>query len=118
MAYAGVGEMRKAGELLRRVPEDGEVQTALGLIYLSAGRTEMAVRVLTSAAKSEPGNATRRLNLAAALLASGRRERAKEEALQAVALEPLLQDAYVLLAEIEPRRAEYWRERFVRLLRR
>ena len=117
LAYAGVGEMKKAGDVLRDIPEDGEVQTALGLIHLSAGRVEMAVRVLASAAKAEPGNATRRLNLAAALLASGWRERAKVEALQAVALEPLLQDAYVLLAEIEPRRAAYWRERFASLLR-
>lgn len=118
LAYAGVGELETARDLLRGVREDGEVQAALGMIYLSAGQADRAVRALESAAKSEPGSATRRLNFAAALLGAGQRERAKEEALQAVTLEPLLQDGYVLLAEIEPRRAAYWRERFAAQMRR
>lgn len=88
------------------------------MLYPRAGKVEMAVRVLESAARSEPRSSTRRLNLAAALLAAGQLKRAKEEALQSIALEPLLRDAYVLLAEIEPRRAAYWREQFERRLKK
>jgi hypothetical protein len=118
LAYAGAGELQRAYPLLRNAPADGEVQAALGLLYLRAGRTAEAVTVLEQAARAEPRHSTRRLNLAAALLAAGRRDQAKAEAEHAVALEPLLRDAYVLLAEIEPRRAAYWRDRFEKQLRK
>ncbi|MFN0103416.1 MAG: hypothetical protein ACKV2U_15165 [Bryobacteraceae bacterium] len=118
LAYAGTGDLRKGYELLRGAALDGEVQAALGLIYLRTERTGMAVQVLEDAVNAEPGSSVRRLNLAAALLAAGERERAKAQALQAIALEPMLLDAYVLLAEIEPRRAAFWRERFERRWKR
>jgi hypothetical protein len=38
------------------------------------------------------------------------------EARQAMAIEPRLLDAYVLMAEIEPGRAGYWRGEFERRL--
>jgi len=50
--------------------------------------------------------------LTAALLAAGRRDRAAAEARAPIEIEPLLRDAYVLLAEIEPRRAAHWRAEF------
>jgi hypothetical protein len=118
LAYAGAGEMEKAFGLLRAAPADPEVQTALGLIHLRSGRTEDGVRALRDAAQKEPGSATRHLNLAAALLAAGRREQARDEALLAIKLEPMLRDVYVLLAEIEPKRAVYWREQFERRWRK
>ncbi|MBL8241188.1 MAG: tetratricopeptide repeat protein [Bryobacterales bacterium] len=118
LAYAGAGDLQRAFPLLRETRGDGEAQSALGLVYLRAGRTEEAVAVLEQAVRAEPRHSSRRLNLAAALLAAGRRERAKAEAEQAIALEPLLRDAYVLLAEIEPRRAAYWRARFETELRK
>jgi len=118
LAYAGVGELERAYGLLRGVAEDGEVQSALGLIHLRRGKAAEAVAVLERAAKAEPGNSTRRLNLAAALLAAGQRGRAAEEARQAMAIEPRMQDAYVLMAEIEPGRAAYWRGEFERRLRK
>jgi hypothetical protein len=113
LAYAGVGEMEKAFALLRGMGDgDGEVQTALGLMLSRAGRHELAAVLLRRARDAEPANATRRLNLAAALAAAGRRNEARLEALQAVELEPLLQDAYALLAELEPARAAHWRRAF------
>lgn len=118
LAYAGVGELEKAYPLLRGAAGDGEAQSALGLIYLRGGKSAEAVAVLERAAKAEPENSTRRLNLAAALLAAGQRGRAGEEARRAMAIEPRMQDAYVLMAEIEPGRAGYWRERFESLLRK
>lgn len=114
LAYAGMGELARAEALLGGVEADAEVETALGLIHLRGGRAALAAKAFESAARREPGSGTRRLNLAAALLAAGQRGRAKAEALRAIALEPALPDGYALLAEIEPGRAGYWRGEFER----
>jgi len=118
LAYAGTGDLEKAYALLRGLAADAEVQGALGLIHLRSGRTAMAVQLLESAVRADPASATRHLNLAAALLAAGNLDRAKAEARRALDLEPLLQDAYVLLAEIEPRRAAYWKRELERRMHR
>lgn len=112
LAYAGTSEFKKALELLTETDADVEVQSALGLIHLRGGNAEKALKAMEKATRLEPGSATRRLNLAAVLLAAGQRERAKAEALRAKDLEPLLVDAYALLAEIEPARAAYWRQQY------
>jgi predicted Zn-dependent protease len=118
LAYAGAGRLEQAYDLLRTVERpDAAVQDALGLIYLRAERPALAVAALAAAVKEDPKNSVRRLNLAAAYLAAGDREKARAEAMAAIALEPLLEDAYALLAEIEPRRAEYWRAEFTKRLR-
>ena len=112
LAYAGTGDYDKAYALLRQSAADPEAQTALGLMLLKAGHVQPALAQLEQAARAQPRHSVRRLNLAAALLAAGRRDRAAAEARAAIEIEPLLRDAYVLLAEIEPRRAAHWRAEF------
>jgi hypothetical protein len=58
------------------------------------------------------------LNLAASLHAAGERDEAILHAERAVELEPLLEDAYALLAEIQRHRAAYWKDRYRKLLER
>lgn len=118
LAYAGAGKLDRAFDLLRGLARpDAAVQDAMGLIYLRAERPALAVAALAAAVKADPRNSVRRLNLAAAYLAAGEAEKARAEAMEAMALEPLLEDAYALMAEIEPRRAEYWRGEFGKRLR-
>lgn len=118
LAYAGAGRLEQAFDLLRGVAKpDAAVQDAMGLIYLRAERPGLAVAALAAAVKGDPRNSVRRLNLAAAYWAAGEREKARAEAMEAIALEPLLEDGYALLAEIEPRRAEFWRGEFIKRLR-
>jgi hypothetical protein len=118
LAYAGAGRLEKAFDLLRGLANpDAAVQDALGLIYLRAERPGPAVLALSAAVKADPRNSVRRLNLAAAYWAAGETEKARTEAMEAITLEPLLEDAYALLAEMEPRRAEYWRGEFLKRLR-
>lgn len=112
LAYAGAGVMERALPLLRGAGSDPEVLTALGLAALREGKAGEAVAAFAAAAKAEPNHSVRGLNLAAALLSVGQRGRAREEALRAIGLEPLLMDAYALMAELEPERAAYWRGRF------
>jgi Flp pilus assembly protein TadD len=114
LAYVGTGNWEKGYALLRNAGEDAEVQAALGLLLVRSGRAAEAVTVLERAAKEQPKSSTSLLNLAAALLAAGEPGRAKAEALRAIELEPLLRDAYALLAEIEPLRAGYWQGEFAR----
>ena len=109
--------MEKAYALLKDVPGDAAVNDAMGLIYLRADRAALAVASFTLAAEADPRNSARRLNLAAAYLAAGNLPKAKAQAQEAMALEPMLQDAYILMAEIEPGRAEYWRDLFAKKLR-
>ena len=75
-----------------------------------------AVRAFRRAVEEQPNDSTRRLNLAAALFAAKDFEEAKRNAENAIVLEPLLEDAYVLLAEIEPKRAAYWKQRYSELV--
>ena len=53
-----------------------------------------------------------RSQLAAALANAGKTEEAKREAMQAVNIEPLFEQAYSLLAQIEPARAGYWKDQY------
>ena len=118
LAYIGTAKFEEGYALLRGVRQDAEVRAALGLVLLRSGRAALAVSLLETAAKEQPANSMRRLNLAAALLADRQFLRAKAEALRALELEPLLTDTYVLLAEIEPERAAYWKSEIGRRRRR
>lgn len=99
-------------EVLASGTRDGAVAEAAGLQFLKQDKAAEAVRWFRIAAAEEPANSLRRLNLAAALLASGDRNAARAEALEAMRLEPLLEEAYALLAEIEPHRSSYWRAEY------
>ena len=123
LAYISVGskigdtnQLLRGFELLDGNQADDAVQTARGLVWLRAGKTREAVEAFRKAANAQPADSTRRLNLATALFAAGDRVEAKREAEHAIGLEPLLQDAYALLAEIEPEHAQDWRRRYSKLL--
>jgi len=119
LAYISVGsasaskrQLLEGLKLLGPQPADGAVETARGLALLRLGKPQEAVNAFRRAVDEEPTDSTRRLNFAAALFAAGDRVGAKDHAQKAMMLEPLLEDAYALLAEIEPRRAKYWKERY------
>lgn len=118
LAYVNTGKLQQAYDLLRNAPRDGAVNGALGMIYLQAGEAQAALPEFEAAVKEEPQNSTRRLNLAVALFSAKQIDRARQEALEAMRLEPMLQDAYVLMAELEPRRAAHWREEFEKRLKK
>jgi hypothetical protein len=122
LAYISAGSKNLAEKqllegfrLLQSVPADGAVETARGLVLLRTNKAGEAVKAFDAAVEEQPQDSTRRLNLAAALWASGERDGAKRNAEKAIELEPLLEDAYALLAEIEPQRAAYWRGRYTKL---
>ena len=102
--------------MLGSAPADGAVETARGLVLLQSNKVSEAVKAFRRAAEEQPQDSTRRLNLAAALLAAGERVEAGRHAERAIELEPLLEDAYALLAEIQPQRADYWKDRDRKLL--
>ncbi len=123
LAYIGAGskngdarQVSKGFQLLDSAPEDGAVETARGWVLLKTGRSQEAVQAFRHAVEEKPNDSTLRLNLAAALLAVGERSEAKRNSVNAIALEPLLEDAYALLAEIEPTRASYWKQRYLELV--
>ncbi|MBL8230644.1 MAG: hypothetical protein JNL98_19285 [Bryobacterales bacterium] len=99
-------------EVLASGARDGAFAQVAGLQFLRQGKAAEAVRWFRAVTAEEPGNSLRRMNLAAALLASGDRKAARTEALEALRLEPLLEEAYALLAEIEPHRASYWKAEY------
>jgi hypothetical protein len=109
------GHLSRGFELLSGDQPDGAVHTARGFVLLRSGKTKQAVDGFRRAVDEQPADSTRRLNLAAALLAAGDRAQAKIHAEQAITLEPLLEDAYALLAGIEPARAKYWKDRYRKL---
>jgi tetratricopeptide (TPR) repeat protein len=117
LAYAATGQLQSSYDWLIQAAPDAAVQEALGVLYLRAEQPALAVPALAAAVRAEPKNSRLRLNLAAAYLANGDVGNARAQALEALALEPLLEDGYGLLERIEPRRAEFWREEFLKKLR-
>jgi predicted Zn-dependent protease len=122
LAYISAGSkagsdelMRKGFGLLRSNPSDGAVETARGMMLLRLNKAAAAVEAFRHACEEQPANSLRRYNLAVALLAIGDRTGAMQNVEQAIALEPLLEDAYALAAEIEPARASEWKRRYLRL---
>jgi nitrate reductase cytochrome c-type subunit len=116
LAYISAGELSKGFPLLASYGGDGAVETARGFVLLKSGRAQEAVRAFRRAVEEHTNDSTLRLNLAAALFAAKDLVQAKLNAENAIALEPLLEDAYVLLAEIEPKRASYWKQRYLELV--
>ncbi|MFN0101443.1 MAG: tetratricopeptide repeat protein [Bryobacteraceae bacterium] len=92
--------------------KDGAVSLAAGLQYLRQKTPDLALPWLKRAVEDEPANSLRRLQYAAALASAGKNEDAKREALEAIKIEPLLEQAYILLAQIEPARETFWKERY------
>jgi hypothetical protein len=121
LAYISAGStgdpklLREGMSLLPPAPADGVVETARGFVFLRMRNIPQAILAFRRAWKERPNDSTRCLNLAAALLASGDRGEAKEKAERAIALEPLLEDAYAILAEIEPQQSASWKARYMKL---
>ena len=107
--------MTRGFELLGSDPADGAVETARGMMLLRQNKPVEAVRAFRRAVAEQPRNSVCRYNLAVALVAAGDRDAAIRNVEEAIALEPLLEDAYVLAAEIEPHRASEWKQRYLRL---
>jgi hypothetical protein len=95
---------------------DGAVAVVVGLQLMRQGEPAKAVSWLRRASLEEPENSLRHLTLAAALAGAGEKESAGREAREAIRLEPLLEDAYTLLAEVEPERADYWKQQYAKLV--
>jgi hypothetical protein len=92
--------------------KDGAVALAAGKQYLRQKAADLALPWLQRAVDDAPGDSQRRLQLSAALANLGRPEDARREAMEAIRLEPLLEQAYNLLTQIEPARAGYWKEQY------
>jgi hypothetical protein len=123
LAYVSAGsrtgdtsQLQQGFRLLGSEPGDGAVETARGLVLLRMNQAAEAVAAFLRAVAEEPKDATRRYNLAVALLASGDRTGALQHAKEAITLEPLTEDAWALGAEIEPHRAAEWKARYLRLV--
>jgi Flp pilus assembly protein TadD len=74
-----------------------------------------ATHTFRRAVDEDPNDSTRRYNLAVALFSAGDRAGAMHQLETAIALEPMLEEAYVLAAEIQPNRASEWKQRYLKL---
>lgn len=124
LAYISAGsrnndkrQLVRGFQLLTPAHSDGAAQTARGLVLLQSGRTAEALAAFRLALAEAPNDSTRHLNFAAAQLAANNRVEAANSAKRAIELEPLLESAYALLAETEPARADYWKDRYRKLVR-
>lgn len=95
---------------------DGAVDSARGMMLLRLNKPAEAISALRRALAEQPKNSTRHFNLAVALFASGDREGAMRHVEEAISIEPLLEDAYVLAAEINPKDAGEWKARYRKLV--
>ena len=95
---------------------DGAVAVVVGLQFMRQNEPVRAVSWLRRASLEEPENSLRHLTLAAALAGAGQKDAAGREAREAIRLEPLLEDAYTLLAEVEPEQAGYWKRQYAKLV--
>jgi predicted Zn-dependent protease len=97
-----------------RLSVDADVQTALGLVLLRKNVPREAAAYFERAVRLRPVEALRRLNLAAALAASGRGEEAVAELETALSQDPSLTEAYALLERIYREAGEVDQARAVR----
>ncbi|MBI2686691.1 MAG: hypothetical protein HYX27_10275 [Acidobacteria bacterium] len=99
-------------ETVREGHTDGDVALTAGIQYLRQKTPDLALPWLQRAVREKPNDSLRRLQFAAGLASAGKAEEAKREAMEAVRLEPMLEQAYSLLAQIEPSRAIYWKDQY------
>lgn len=99
-------------EAVKAGHKDGTVAYVAGLQYVRQKSPDLALPWLTAAVEADPADVMRRLQLAAALANTGKAEAAKEHVLAAIKMEPLLEPAYSLMAQIEPSRAVYWKDQY------
>ncbi|MBC8036966.1 MAG: tetratricopeptide repeat protein [Rhizobiales bacterium] len=87
-------------ETQKEFSADSDVLSALGLMLLQKSVPGAALRLFSEAARLEPKFGRHHLNRAIALLATGNTREAEAELEKAIALEPSLREAYVVLAGI------------------
>jgi tetratricopeptide (TPR) repeat protein len=71
--------LKMAQDAQRLIKGNPAIDDTLGWVYLKKGLTGSAVQVFQNIVQKDPKNATYRYHLGAALLASGERDKAKEE---------------------------------------
>ena len=123
LAYIGAGsktgdtrQISKGFQLLDSAAGDGAVETARGWVLLKTGRSARSGQAFRHAVDEKPKDSTRRLNLAAALLAWRERLRGEAKRGAAIALEPLLEDAYDCLQRSNRNAPAYWKQRYLELV--
>jgi tetratricopeptide (TPR) repeat protein len=104
--------LRLLSDAVKEGHNDGAVALAAGVQYLRQKTPDLALPWLRRAVEDQPADSIRRLQLAAGLANTGKMEEAKREAMEAIRIEPLLEQSYSLLAQIEPSRAAYWKEQY------
>lgn len=126
LAYIGSAEKEQSLERLQRGVRllnevmaaggvDAAVAQAAGLQLLQQNKALDAVKWFRKAVDEQPANSLCRSNLAAALFAAGDQSAARKQALEAIRLEPLLEQPYALLAEIDPASASHWKAQYRKL---
>ncbi|MBM3763844.1 MAG: hypothetical protein FJW32_00510 [Acidobacteria bacterium] len=126
LAYVGnaaksrsLARYREGVRLLNESMQEGHRDAAfagvVGLQYLRDKQPARAAAWFQVAVQQETASSLARLNFAAALAGIGKTDDAKREAEEAIRLEPLLEEAYALLAEIEPKRAGFWKDQYRKL---
>ena len=109
LGYIGAGERLQSTALSneglrilsgadRTQTSDPAALTALGTLLLQKGNSQQAVAYLRQAAERE-NSARNQMNLAVALHAHGDPERAMDLLEKALAMDPLLEEAYIWLIE-------------------
>jgi hypothetical protein len=96
--------------------KDADFAAIAGTQFLRQKAPDKAIPWFAQTVSQEPRSSLRRLQLAAALATAGHKDEARQEALEAIRLEPLLAEAYALLAEIDPGRAASYREQYRKLV--
>ena len=107
---------RLLAEVQAVFPKDPAVLTSLGLVLLRKNVAAEAVRLFGLAVRADPVRASFRLNLAVALHKAGQQDKAVVALERAIELEPLLEDAYILLAEIHPKKRREVLDRYLQLM--
>ena len=87
-------------EARRSFPDDPEVLTSLGLALVRQKAPRQAIRLFEQSLQRQPGQARHHFNLAAAWKEAGEGSRAIPYLDRAIELDPSLEQAYYLLAEI------------------
>lgn len=111
LAFATLGEERHAPDYLGRAyqmltllerdfPNDPQMLEKLGMLALTAHRSEEALHFLERVANIEPNSAEAQTNLAAALIRLNRQPEAVQHLQKALALDPLLRAPVNLLARL------------------
>ena len=107
LAYVYAGERNRSVSLVQQgfgilidVKErDADVLSALGSVLLQKQRPAEAAAMFAGAVRLEPANALRANNLGVALMSAGDVQAGVAQLERAIKLDPLLEQAYVLLAD-------------------